>query len=45
VLALASQPGARGASTPWAAAIVRGAEEKKLALSSPQDFRYQAGAA
>jgi len=33
----------RASEHPLAAAIVRGAEEKKLALSSPQDFHYQPG--
>jgi len=42
VLALAASL-ERASEHPLAAAIVRGAEEKKLALSSPQDFRYQAG--
>jgi len=36
VLALAASRNAQ-ASTPWPPPIVRGAEEKKLALSSPQD--------
>ena len=42
VLALAASL-ERASEHPLAAAIVRGAEEKKLALSSPQDFRYQPG--
>jgi Cu+-exporting ATPase len=33
----------RASEHPLAAAIVRGAEAKRLALSSPQDFRYQPG--
>ena len=33
----------RASEHPLAAAIVRGAEEKQLSLSSPQDFRYQPG--
>jgi len=33
----------RASEHPLAAAIVRGAEERQLALSSPQDFRYQPG--
>jgi Cu+-exporting ATPase len=33
----------RASEHPLAAAIVRGAEEKKLTLSSPQDFRYEPG--
>jgi Cu+-exporting ATPase len=33
----------RASEHPLAAAIVRGAEERKLALSSPQDFRTQPG--
>ena len=33
----------RASEHPLAAAIVRGAEDRKLALSSPQDFRYQPG--
>ena len=33
----------RASEHPLAAAIVRGAEEKKLTLWSPQDFRYQPG--
>jgi len=42
VLALAASL-ERSSEHPLAAAIVRGAEEKKLALSSPQDFHYQPG--
>jgi Cu+-exporting ATPase len=42
VLALAASL-ERASEHPLAAAIVRGAEEKKLALSSPQDFHYQPG--
>ena len=42
VLALAASL-ERASEHPLAAAIVRGAEEKKLVLWSPQDFRYQAG--
>jgi P-type Cu+ transporter len=42
VLALAASL-ERASEHPLAAAIVRGAEEKKLALSSPRDFRYQPG--
>ena len=42
VLALAASL-ERASEHPLAAAIVRGAEEKQLALSSPQDFRYQPG--
>jgi P-type Cu+ transporter len=42
VLALAASL-ERASEHPLAAAIVRGAEEKKLSLSSPQDFRYQPG--
>ena len=33
----------RASEHPLAAAIVRGAEERKLTLWSPQDFRYQPG--
>jgi len=42
VLALAASL-ERASEHPLAAAIVRGAEEKQLALSSPQHFRYQPG--
>jgi Cu+-exporting ATPase len=42
VLALAASL-ERASEHPLAAAIVRGAEEKQLALSSRQDFRYQPG--
>jgi Cu+-exporting ATPase len=42
VLALAASL-ERASEHPLAAAIVGGAEEKKLALSSAQDFRYQPG--
>jgi Cu+-exporting ATPase len=42
VLALAASL-ERASEHPLAAAIVRATEEKQLALSSPQDFRYQPG--
>ena len=42
VLALAASL-ERASEHPLAAAIVRGAEEKQLALSPPQNFRYQPG--
>jgi P-type Cu+ transporter len=42
VLALAASL-ERASEHPLAAAIVRGAEAKQLALSSPQDFSYQPG--